>query len=392
MIYFSNPGHLPILAAITLGVSAKESEDAIGKFGTGLKYTIAGVLRLGGEISINIGGDIHRFSAKPEVIRNQTFHIVHMSTNGGDPVPCGFTTDLGKHWEPWMYVRELWSNMRDEGGECAAHPLYGDTVISVRCPTIEEAFHNLPSIIIPDDVSPIASNYYGEIYPRRPGNAIYYRRIRVAQPDRPMQFTYNLHNLPLTEDRTVNNPWAVSIQFSNMVAHLEDEALIEEIILSSPEGFESTCWGYIGAVGDTFKLVVGELWRSKPWKLPGDLLTWAESEFKAKTAPEVRDRTKMEDMKIKKAERILRAIGLNKPVEILIPANPDQKSYGFALNGKVYLSSRCLDEGVGQIVTTLIEEYLHVHEGLEDYTREIQDRMLNIIVRLAEEHIIKEPI
>ena len=46
MITFHSPTILPIEAATTMGVSVKESDNAIGKFGTGLKYAIAGVLRL----------------------------------------------------------------------------------------------------------------------------------------------------------------------------------------------------------------------------------------------------------------------------------------------------------------------------------------------------------
>ena len=46
MISFITPTALPIEAATTMGVSVKETDGAIGKFGTGLKYAIAGVLLL----------------------------------------------------------------------------------------------------------------------------------------------------------------------------------------------------------------------------------------------------------------------------------------------------------------------------------------------------------
>src|SRR5690606_35207652 len=100
MIYFSNPGLLPIRAATTMGVSAKEGDTPIGMFGTGLKYVIAGVLRLGGKIEIQVGPRTHRFSTIEEIIRDKVFHIVCM-----DDVPLGFTTEYGKTWSAWMYVR-----------------------------------------------------------------------------------------------------------------------------------------------------------------------------------------------------------------------------------------------------------------------------------------------
>ena len=69
MITFHSPTVLPIEAATTMGVSVKESDNAIGKFGTGLKYAIAGVLRLGGSIAMTIAGTRYEFTAVPTDIR-----------------------------------------------------------------------------------------------------------------------------------------------------------------------------------------------------------------------------------------------------------------------------------------------------------------------------------
>lgn len=51
-LYFLNNGEFDVSAMLTFGVSAKESDNPIGQFGTGFKYAIAIILRLGGSISV----------------------------------------------------------------------------------------------------------------------------------------------------------------------------------------------------------------------------------------------------------------------------------------------------------------------------------------------------
>src|SRR5690348_10135513 len=82
MFYFRNPGTLPLLAITTLGISAKESDNPIGRFGTGLKYVIAGALRLRQELSIETGGKTYYFSSVQEEVRGKIFNLVQMTEIG----------------------------------------------------------------------------------------------------------------------------------------------------------------------------------------------------------------------------------------------------------------------------------------------------------------------
>jgi hypothetical protein len=63
-ISFSNPGEIDMTAISVMGLSAKESDSAIGRFGTGLKYAVAITLRLGGQITIWSGLNHYTFEAK----------------------------------------------------------------------------------------------------------------------------------------------------------------------------------------------------------------------------------------------------------------------------------------------------------------------------------------
>src|SRR5438874_563649 len=103
-LLFTNPGTLEIELVKLLGVSVKEGTDPIGFFGTGLKYAMATALRLGGRMIIITGGETYEVGGKPIRLRDKEF--VQVTLNGEE---LGFTTELGKQWEPWMVVRELYS-------------------------------------------------------------------------------------------------------------------------------------------------------------------------------------------------------------------------------------------------------------------------------------------
>lgn len=116
MLTFWNPTTLDLRLITTFGASVKTDDASIGYFGTGLKYAIAGVLRMGGNISLTTPEGTFQFSEKSETIRGKTIPCVYMEAEDRTLTPCGFTTELGRNWTPWMIYREFWANMRDEHG------------------------------------------------------------------------------------------------------------------------------------------------------------------------------------------------------------------------------------------------------------------------------------
>lgn len=105
-LVFKNPGHIDPVSITTFGISAKDTESAIGMFGTGLKYAVAVLLRNGYKITIYSGDKTYEFDVANNDVRNKTFN--HVTMNGEF---ISFTTELGKFWEPWMAVRELVCNL-----------------------------------------------------------------------------------------------------------------------------------------------------------------------------------------------------------------------------------------------------------------------------------------
>lgn len=199
MISFLTDTALPIEAATTMGVSVKDG-DAIGKFGTGLKYAIAGVLRLGGSIAAYIGGEHHEFTTKNSNIRGRDFRIVQH--NG---IPCGFTTELGKHWEPWQLFRELASNTLDEGGSWTREPTGASTartVIQVRCREVEESERN-EHVFITKGAPLLESGDGASVYAGHSAH-YYFRGIRAGSFPCAAPVTIDVHDGALSEDRLLD--------------------------------------------------------------------------------------------------------------------------------------------------------------------------------------------
>ena len=161
ILTFRNSGLIDLTAVRTLGVSVKE-EGAIGYFGTGLKFAIATVLRNGGTLVIWRGRDRHEMGKASANVRGKDFDVVTM-----DGVELGFTTQLGRDWEPWMAFRELACNATDEGGHYylaeESHTGSDDeTVIEATGGGLVDAYYDRHDIIL--EAEPLVANSQVEIH------------------------------------------------------------------------------------------------------------------------------------------------------------------------------------------------------------------------------------
>lgn len=96
-IYFWTPSELDLNCVRLMGVSSKQCDSPIGRFGTGLKFAIANILRTGGGFTITINNAPYHFTTQEQAIRGvDSVDVVVMNGEA-----LGFTTSLGKHWEGW---------------------------------------------------------------------------------------------------------------------------------------------------------------------------------------------------------------------------------------------------------------------------------------------------
>ena len=243
MIVFENAGEIDPRLIMLIGVNVKESASAIGFFGTGLKYAVACLTRWGEEIQIQSGLAEFSFSVEDAEIRGRNFGILHMRSRI-DHAALGFTTELGKRWEPWMVYRELWCNAHDEpeariyeiGRAPAAKA--GLTRVIVGGPKIEAAHADRNEFILDAGRSPLHVVEGLEIY-EGPSQRIFYRGIAIQKPDKAGLYTYNItEHLYLTEDRTAGS-WSTDPVIARGLTLIEDRTVIDATLIAPPDKLES---------------------------------------------------------------------------------------------------------------------------------------------------------
>lgn len=254
MLLFENDGVVPLEAFTTFGMSAKPgSTNPIGKFGTGLKYAVAITLCLGGTFRLWRGEEEYVFYTKDEDFRGKTFAKVRMKRRKGilsawryEALP--FTTELGKHWEPWMAVRELEANVRDEenGTSCTIGtdgptqylPREGRTVIVIDCDAMEEAYGKLDEIFLPER-EPLFENDSVRIFDG-PSNHVFYRGMRVTDLRKPSLYTYEMKHVFLTEDRTSQYPFLDNGNMKKALLACPSNAMVKYVVDNADGHHEST--------------------------------------------------------------------------------------------------------------------------------------------------------
>jgi hypothetical protein len=245
MIVFQNEGLMPLEAATTFGINVKLGENPIGFFGTGLKYAIAVTLRLGGKFRLFLGETEYEFYTKDSDFRGKEFGFIRMKKRKSllgkwSYEKLAYTTELGKHWEPWMAVREIESNTRDESGISYEYsspysvakqmfPRTNRTVIMIECPEMEEAYEDLETIFRPEqkllaEIGPL------KIY-KGNSNYIFFRGLRVTDLHKPSIFTYDFDlGVTLTEDRTSRFPHSDSLRIMEAFMSTNNPDLLDAIM------------------------------------------------------------------------------------------------------------------------------------------------------------------
>ena len=231
MLIFHNDGLIDLDAVRTMGVSVK-NEGSFGRFGTGIKYGIATILRGGGTIRLHRGGDIHTFSVRKKTIRGQEFGLVCL-----DNKSMGFTTSLGRDLQPWMVLREFGCNARDEGGDFTATrdgASLADftgadrTVFEVEWEELETAYSGKADLFIEGE--PMFANESVRILPGSSGH-LFYRGVRVFKLEKPSHFRYDiLTEQHLTEDRTLIGDYTAKALIRDTLLALDDKAILGEAL------------------------------------------------------------------------------------------------------------------------------------------------------------------
>lgn len=399
-LIFHNPGEIDIRGAHVAGLSAKETDSAIGYFGTGLKYAIACILRWRGTVTIYAGTTRYEFGAKELEFRGKNFSQVEM--NGQ---PLGFTTEYGKDWQPWEVFRELYANARDEGGGVRLEPATlrdlsprtGETLILVSgVPELISAYYERDDIILPADKTFQLGDEHVQIN-KSPSSWLYYRGVRVHKEE--ALFTYNfLQGLQLTENRSLANDWPSACAVRFYLSKCTDKQFIETMLrltarnVIHKESFERGVMSYFGLADsasyytDEFCEVVSELYRQAPTRY--EHFRKLALDFKPELAAlHTYTLSKREEAMLARAKELVSLFGFKAEVESL-PIVVEQLGgdvLGLWKDGEIKLSPNLFEQGTKQLVSTLYEECTHARTGYSDCSYTMQTHLFNTIISLNED-------
>jgi hypothetical protein len=394
---FTNPVEIDPRAMVTFGVNVKESDSPIGFFGTGLKYAIAGVLRLGGQIAVWAGETRFEFFSMPEEIRGKEFRTVQMQ-HGSVRERLGFTLDLGKHWEPWMIYRELLSNTLDEDGEVAltrGRPRPGHTTIIVECAELATVHSAKSEFFLDPTRKPLWTNAQLEIHSGM-GHWLYYKGIAVEKLTEPSLYTYNFTgHLDLTEDRTIKDLWTARHRIMVAVANMPESAVIERIIQAPEKSLEGKLdFSYhFGQPGDAFIQHVVQL-SNRTGGATGNksAYTLAQNHSAKIFKPRVVPADAIQAQQLDKAIAFCKALGFDVTEHPIQLTNELQDEVlALAVDGTCWLSVRLFHQGTKQVASALLEEHLHLAKGLPDESRAMQNFLFDLICSLGE-RLLGEPL
>lgn len=241
MITIRNKGHLEIDLLTTMGAHVKETDNAYGQFGTGMKYAIATLMRNGINFDLCIGENVYQFYAEQKAIRGKEFKMCHMHGKF-DRIPLGFTTELGKNWLPWQAYRELYTNaIFDElEGECwegDMQPMEGYTMFRIYDDIETEGVFlrdmNLELLYASDDV---------DIYQGK-SDYIYYQGVRAKDlHSKKSLFTYNIKSYcTITEDRSIAYDFQVNDKLAKAIVGMDanHDGTVARILNAKNTFFES---------------------------------------------------------------------------------------------------------------------------------------------------------
>lgn len=394
MVVFDNPGEIDPRLISTFGVNVKDGEDAIGFFGTGLKYALAILLRSDHRVTIQSGVTTHTFALQPTVIRGKSFDFIAM-----DGEPLGFTAEVGKTWKMWMAYRELFCNCQDERGEVykattTPAPMAGRTRVIVEGDEFAECHANHDRYFITGE--PLHRGKKGDIH-AGPAHGIHYRGVLVGcvGNGNPSLYGYNITSpLELTEDRTAKHDYLVRSKIAEIVCGCDDPGIIRRCVTAPKGVYEHDAdfdWPAVKP-SPAFMTVVGEMVRTDMLRVNWSARQVWEKHAHTTAEPDPFEPDDFERMMLDRAMAFCGQFGFAvSDYPVVTVESMGGSVLGLARDGKIYIARQNFVLGTKQLAATLIEEFIHLRHGVEDCSRGMQEHLLNRLVTFGE-RIMGEPL
>jgi len=401
----------------TMGASVKVSNNPIGFFGTGLKYAIAVTLRLNGEFTIKTQDKRYNFYKREEMLRGSPIEMIYCDVYGAEGVAfttlrCPMTADYGKTWEPWMVLRELYSNTMDEDGEViegeymlrkpvltGAGVGYSEvpkeyTLITVDCCEVHAEWNVRNMYFLNKARTPIWKNDQLEVYAGR-STGVFYRGINVTSTFMPSELTYNLiGSCHLSEDRTLDS-YLVGRVIINNITTCEDEGVLSTFFsaVCKKNSRENSITYYAHDHGSAeYMTALIEASKTHPDEMPNALFCVAQEhlrDIEPKKMYKEYEPTTEEGIRLRHCIRTLERANMNFNRYEVILSN-DVAGMGI-INFRhriIFLNPKYTVQHADwkrATIETLIEEYVHSVDEAADRSRQMQESYNRVIYNLIKE-------
>lgn len=442
-ILIQNDGEIETNSFELIGASTKRSENGkIGFFGSGLKYSIAYMMRKGIDFKIFSGMNELKFSTSPELLKDQSFDRICI--NGKQ---TSYTTTMGPTWnEDWFILREIYCNAIDEGtcqlikNTSIVQPSEGKTRIYIQVTDeLQTVILNWDSYFA-DERTPMFTTdntytcYLGnaeinggnvrqsvEVYAKTLG-VMYRRGIRVYKNEKYM-YDYGFSCVNINEDRTAKDHGAIDYAIFNLFTSFANENYIRSVLTTAQDD-EAT--REFGAVKMTSQ---GEDWNQSEWMRFGSENLLINMDKAGKYTDEIAASKKEWFLlpssfcrKLKQQFPDIHILGMGKMVgnmsfeecemtpkykflldEVIKALGEMKYDIGYEVrvvhfekdnimgqadreNKSILIASSTFDMGRREIALTLMEENEHLLSGKHDETREFETHIFSQWLKTMEEN------
>ena len=417
-----NKGELDVSSLILLGASTKRDDDSkIGFFGSGNKYAIATLIRMGVGFRIFSGDNEVVITTNDIDFRGRTFKQILI-----DGQQTSLTTDMGPQWEEWMALREWVSNSIDEGQSnivtdaenVAGKDGYTRFFIE-HSPGIRTVIDDWNQYFTFDRDDVKFENKQGKLFPQTniDETMVLFRkgiRVYLAEGTKSL-YQYDLNAFNINESRIIDNLYSAGCRMLDFINTIDDVTILKNILKKAFVGdyFESRLswkWG-VSKLSEHWKTAIDDyvivvdslsgyfedLLRSKNHYLVSaemayqikhsfpDVQVYGINDDGAQLAHKKVEPTKKIEFLLKECMSFLQETEYNlaDPIEIVEFDRTDV--LGLAEGGKILLSPKLFEMGKKEIVRTIVEEQEHLRSGLKDCSRAFQNHWINLFISEKEE-------
>lgn len=255
-ILIQNDGEIEQNSFELIGASTKRGEAGkVGFFGSGLKYSIAYMMRNDIAFRIFSGEKELIFTTENAELREQGFKRICINGNS-----TSYTTTMGPTWtEDWFVLREIYCNAIDESNCIMVKETENINAAAGKTRIYIELTEKLESVIAQWDsyfsidreplfkVEKAYSSFVGskdigasskneqtiEVYAKTEGT-LYRKGIRVFT-QQTWLFDYSLQFVNINEDRTAQDTSGMSYVFVNLMADFVNQNYVEQVLSSGKE-------------------------------------------------------------------------------------------------------------------------------------------------------------